>query len=61
VAARILAGFRREQERLDDERKVAKILLATGAPMPEAEKGAPGRTAAGDPRRLRGIPRSSAR
>lgn len=41
--------------RAEDERKLARILLETGASVPEPARTA-GATAGGDERRLRGIP-----
>ena len=49
----LLPRFYRYQQRRDDERKIAKVLLETGATPATAAAGA---TAPGDRRRLRGIP-----
>jgi hypothetical protein len=49
-----LPRFFRRQEEIEDERRLARILLETGEALPEEVKrsGAPG----GDRRRLRGLP-----
>lgn len=49
---RILRRFRAHAERIEDERKLAQILIETGEAAP-AQAGA---TAPGDTRKLRGIP-----
>jgi hypothetical protein len=47
-----LRRFEIHRERIEDERKLARILLETGEAAPQ-QKGA---TAGGDERKLRGIP-----
>jgi hypothetical protein len=51
----ILPRFWRVQQQLDDLRKIARILEETGE-VPDTARVAAGATAAGDPRRLRGLP-----
>ena len=51
----LVPRFHRFQERLADERKIAKAILeGEAAELPT--RTAAGGTAAGDPRRLRGLP-----
>jgi hypothetical protein len=50
----LLPRFYAMQQRREDERKLAKVILETGGSAPA--KAVPGATAAGDGRRLRGIP-----
>lgn len=49
-----LPRFHAHHQRIDDERKLARILLETGEPAPTTQR--PGATAGGDERKLRGIP-----
>lgn len=51
---RALPRFRRRQEEAESRRKIARILLETGEPLPQ--RAAAGATAPGDVLRLRGIP-----
>lgn len=51
----ILPRFNAAMQRIDDERKLAKILLESGADLPDDRKHSHA-TAPGDTRKLRGIP-----
>lgn len=42
--------------RLEDERKIARLILETGGGTPDPPRTVARATLAGDPRRLRGIP-----
>lgn len=50
----ILRRFNRAAEKIEDERKLARILLETGADAPPATFA--GASLPGDTRKLRGIP-----
>lgn len=55
--APILRRFNADLERMEDERKIARIILDIGeAPATSKAKRTGNRSAEGDPRRLRGIP-----
>ena len=49
-----LPRFHAHHQRIEDERKLAKILLETGEMAPPAQTA--GVTSGGDPERLRGLP-----
>lgn len=49
-----LRRFDAHYERIQDQRKLARILLETGEAAPTTTR--PGATAGGDERKLRGIP-----
>jgi hypothetical protein len=49
-----LPRFYRFQQEIEDERKLARIILETGCAAPP--RSAPGATAAGDSARMRGVP-----
>ncbi|HUP50870.1 MAG TPA: hypothetical protein VM198_00235 [Longimicrobiales bacterium] len=55
VVPAILPRFYRHMQELEDARKLGRILEETGE-LPEGAQVAAGATAAGDPRRLRGVP-----